>query len=170
MTDSELSWKHHVTLSVTKLIDRLKQLLNWGITFHGIFFWFISCTYSSLFMVSVHGATFHGPTSVTYLFCRNVHCIWFIFLDREAMQWLFFLESNCLPLPSLHRRTGDFLSGGGGGGKPFAQKNSYKLPKFLQNRRTETRAIRCNNIGRTNRWKWLDTVFQGQYLWSFFWA
>ena len=28
MTDSELSWKHHVTLSVTKLIDRLKQLLN----------------------------------------------------------------------------------------------------------------------------------------------
>ena len=113
MTDSELSWKHHVTLSVTKLIDRLKQLLNWGITFHGIFFWFISCTYSSLFMVSVHGATFHGPTSVTYLFCRNVHCIWFIFLDREAMQWLFFLKSNCLPLPSLHRRTGNFLSGGG---------------------------------------------------------
>ena len=131
MIDSELSWKHHVTLSVTKLIDRLKQLLNWGITFHGIFFWFISCTYSSLFMVSVHGATFHGPTSVTYLFCRNVHCIWFIFLDREAMQWLFFLESNCLPLPSLHRRTGNFLSGGGGG-KPFAQNILTSCPNFYK--------------------------------------
>ena len=23
---------------------------------------------------------------------------------------------------------------------------------------------RCNNIGRTGIWKWLDTVFQGQYL------
>ena len=109
MTDSELSWKHHVTLSVTKLIDRLKQLLNWGITFHGIFFWFISCTYSSLFMVSVHGATFHGPTSVTYLFCRNVHCIWFIFRDREAMQSLFFIESNCLPLPSLFFQQSSYL-------------------------------------------------------------
>ena len=30
--------------------------------------------------------------------------------------------------------------------------------------RTETRVIQCNNIGRTGRRKWLETVFQGQYL------
>ena len=36
-----------------------------------------------------------------------------------------------------HRRTGYFLPGGGG--KPFAPKNVCKLPKFLQNSRTETR-------------------------------
>ena len=39
-----------------------------------------------------------------------------------------------------HRRKGYFLPGGGGGGKPFAQKNFCKLLKFLQNSRTETRA------------------------------
>ena len=42
----------------------------------------------------------------------------------------------------------------GGGGKPFAPKNSCKLLKFFQNSRKETRSIRCN----------IDTVFQGQYL------
>ena len=42
-------------------------------------------------------------------------------------------------------------------------KISCKLPKFLQNSRKETRAIPCNNIGHTGRWKWLHTVFQGQY-------
>ena len=41
------------------------------------------------------------------------------------------------------------------------------MPKFLQNSRKETRAVRCNNIGRTGIWKWLDTVFQGQCLPSF---
>ena len=53
-----------------------------------------------------------------------------------------------------HRRTGNFL--------PRGAVNH--LPKFLQNSRKETRAIRCSNIGRTGIWKWLDTVFQGQYL------
>ena len=52
-------------------------------------------------MVSVHGATVHRPTSIRYLFCKNVHCIWFIFLNPETMQSLFFIESNCLPLQSL---------------------------------------------------------------------
>ena len=35
----------------------------------------------------------------------------------------------------------------GGGGEPFAQKNSHKLPKFLRNSRKETRVIRCTNNG-----------------------
>ena len=38
-----------------------------------------------------------------------------------------------------------------GGGKPFTK----------QSNRNEGR---CNKIGRTGIWKWLHTVFQGQYL------
>ena len=59
-------------------------------------------------------------------------------------------------LKERHRRTGNFRPGGGGA--------VNHLPKFLQKSRKETRTIRCNNIGRTGIWKWLDTVFQGQYL------
>ena len=45
-----------------------------------------------------------------------------------------------------------------GGGKPFAQKILASCPNFY------TRAIRCNNIGRTGIRKCLNTVFQGQYI------
>ena len=76
---------------------------------------------------------------------------------NQLFDWRFLFVGYC---PG-HRRTGNFLPEG-------AVNHSCKLPKFLQNRRTETRAIRCNNMGRTSIWKWLDTVFQGQYLWSFF--
>ena len=53
-----------------------------------------------------------------------------------------------------HRCTGNVLLGGGGGGKPFAQKtSSRKLPMQIVTNETysrkETRAIRCKNIGRT---------------------
>ena len=47
----------------------------------------------------------------------------------------------------VHRRTGNFLSGGAVNHLP--KKNSRKLPKFLRNSRKETRAIRCNNVGHT---------------------
>ena len=67
--------------------------------------------------------------------------------------------------PQSHRRTSNFLPVGAVTHLPIY---SCKFLNFLQNSRTETRAIRCNNIGRTSIWKWLDTVFQGQYLWSFF--
>ena len=46
---------------------------------------------------------------------------------------------------------------------PWAQKILASCPNFYKNSRKETRAIPCNNIGHTGRWKWLDTVFQGQY-------
>ena len=49
-----------------------------------------------------------------------------------------------------HWRTGNFLPGGGGGGKPFAQKTLASCPNFYKKSRTETRAIRCNNIGRAS--------------------
>ena len=64
-----------------------------------------------------------------------------------------------------HRRTGNFLPEGA---VTICPKNYRKLPKFLRNSRLrkETRAILCKNIGHTYTgiWRWLDTVFQGQYL------
>ena len=69
--------------------------------------------------------------------------------------------SNSLFISS-HRLTGNFRLGGGG--KPFAQKIIASCPNFYKTVEKTTRAIRCNNIGRTGIWKWLDTVFQGQYL------
>ena len=54
-------------------------------------------------MVSVHGATVHRPTSISYLFCKNMHCVWFnIYFPKPRDHAIpFFIESNCLPLKSL---------------------------------------------------------------------
>ena len=53
-------------------------------------------------MVSVHGATVHRPTSIRYLFCKNVHCINLIYVSKPRDHAIpFFIESNCLPLQSL---------------------------------------------------------------------
>ena len=41
----------------------------------------------------------------------------------------------------VHRRTENFLPGGGGGVKPFAQKILASDPNFLQKNRKETGAI-----------------------------
>ena len=51
-----------------------------------------------------------------------------------------------------------------GGGKPLAQ-DFYKT-KLAQifTKQSNRNEGRCNNIGRTGIWKWLDTVFQSQYL------
>ena len=59
-----------------------------------------------------------------------------------------------------HRRTGRFLPGGAVNHLP---KKSLQVAQIFtkQSNRNEGR---CNNIGRTGIWKWLDTVFQGQYL------
>ena len=64
-----------------------------------------------------------------------------------------------------HRRTGNFCQGGGGG-KPFAQKNLARCPNFYE--RVEKKwGPYCSNIGRPGILRWLDTVFQGQYhVWA----
>ena len=59
-----------------------------------------------------------------------------------------------------HRRTGIFLPGGGG--NPFAQKILASCPNFY--RTVERKLGPCGKIGRTGIWKWLDKVFQSQYL------
>ena len=51
-----------------------------------------------------------------------------------------------------HRRTGNFLPGGGGR-YSICQKNSSKLPKFLQNSRKESRAMQTNMINMARRLK-----------------
>ena len=51
---------------------------------------------------------------------------------------------------------------GGGGGNPFAQKIIASCPNFYET--VERKLGPCNKIGRTGTWKWLDTVFQSQYL------
>ena len=45
-------------------------------------------------MVSVNGGTVHRPTSLRYLFCKNVNCVWIIFLNPETMQSLFLLNQT----------------------------------------------------------------------------
>ena len=60
----------------------------------------------------------------------------------------------------MHRRTGYFLPGGAVNHLP---------KKILQAAQIFTKQLnrnegRCNNIGRTGVWKWLDTAFQGRYL------
>ena len=49
---------------------------------------------------------------------------------------------------SYHRRTGNFLPGGGGGGKPFAQKNLAGCPNFYE-RVGKKGGPYYNNVGRT---------------------
>ena len=49
-----------------------------------------------------------------------------------------------------------------GGRNPFAQKILASCPNFYKT--VERKLGPCNKIGRTGIWKWLDTVFQGQYL------
>ena len=51
---------------------------------------------------------------------------------------------------------------GGGSGNPFAQKILASCPNFYKT--VERKLGPCNKIGRTGIWKWLDTVFQSQYL------
>ena len=61
-----------------------------------------------------------------------------------------FGEANILPriffcLTTRHRRTGNFLPGGGGGGAVnHLPKNYCKLPQILQNSRKETRVMQQN--------------------------
>ena len=74
-----------------------------------------------------------------------------------------FYSKICKNEKEDHRRTGNFWPGGGGAVNHLP-KHSCKLPKFLQNSRKETRAIRCSNIGRNGLWKWLETVFSGSSL------
>ena len=59
-----------------------------------------------------------------------------------------------------HRRMGYFLPGGAVNHLP---KKILQVAQIFtkQSNRNEGR---CNNIGRTGIWKWLDTVFQSQYL------
>ena len=49
-----------------------------------------------------------------------------------------------------------------GSGNPFAQKILASCPNFYET--VERKLGPCNKIGRTGIWKWLDTVFQSQYL------
>ena len=49
-----------------------------------------------------------------------------------------------------------------GGGNPFAQKILASCSNFYKT--VERKLGPCNKIGRTGIWKWLDTVFQSQYL------
>ena len=49
-----------------------------------------------------------------------------------------------------------------GGGNPFAQKILASCPNFYKT--VERKLGPCSKIGRTGIWKWLDTVFQSQYL------
>ena len=59
----------------------------------------LSGNFTRIYIVSVHGATVRRSTTISYLFCRNVHCVWFILLRDHAIP--FFIELNCLPLQSL---------------------------------------------------------------------
>ena len=49
-----------------------------------------------------------------------------------------------------------------GGGNPFAQKILASCPNVY--RTVERKLGPCDKIGRTGIWKWLDKVFQSQYL------
>ena len=51
---------------------------------------------------------------------------------------------------------------GWGGGNPFAQKILASCPSFYKT--VERKLGPCNKIGRTGIRKWLDKVFQSQYL------
>ena len=72
-----------------------------------------------------------------------------------------FLEGLIFGGAYLHRRTGNFLPGGGG--KLFAQKNLAVYPHTYE--RVEKKGgPYYNNVGRTGISRWLDRVsFQGQY-------
>ena len=52
---------------------------------------------------------------------------------------------------------------GQGGAVNHLPKNFLQVAQIFTNRLNRHEG-RCNNIGRTRIWKWLDTVFQGQYL------
>ena len=111
MIDSELSWKHHIDFichKISRSVGIIAKMRHY-IPRHLLLIYIMYLFLLIWIMVYVHGATFHRPTSVTYLFCKNVHCIWFIFLDPEAIQSLFFIESNCLPLPSLFFQQSSYL-------------------------------------------------------------
>ena len=64
----------------------------------------------------------------------------------------------------IHRHTGNFLPGGGS--KPFAQKHLASCPNCYERVKKKWGPY-CSNIGRPGIWRWLDTVFQGQYqVWA----
>ena len=71
-----------------------------------------------------------------------------------------YIYSHAKNASGFHRRTGSFLPGEAVNHLP---KKSLQVAQIFtkQSNRNEGR---CNNIGRTGIWKWLDTVFQGQYL------
>ena len=91
--------------------------------------------------------------------------------DRLGIIWQLWCHCNpdhdkfsSLSNTFVHRRMRNFLLGGAVNHLP--KKFSQVAPIFFLYSRKETRAIRCNHIGCTCIWRWLDTVtvFQGQYL------
>jgi len=72
------------------------HLLKWGIIFqHYIPRYLLLNLYHALitpylnFGICAWGSV-HRPTSISYLFRKNVHCVWFILLNPETMQSLFY--------------------------------------------------------------------------------
>ena len=61
----------------------------------------------------------------------------------------------------VHRHTENFLPGGGG--VNHLPKKFSQVTQIFYKRVEKKRGPYCNNIGRTGVWRWLDTVFQGQY-------
>ena len=64
------------------------------------------------------------------------------------IQFIILDQAEDYPLNNLHRRTGNFLPGGGGWGKPFAQKNLAGCPNVYE-RGGKKGGPYYSNIGRT---------------------
>ena len=120
------------------------------------FTYFISCTFLVNFVLYLSSP----GTRVTKIKRKREHILFFFKVNEwripEKKQTKKWIHKKCT---YIHRRTGNFLSGGAVNHLP--KKNSRKLPKFLRNSRKETRAIRCNNVGHTG-------TEGGSMLWQFF--
>ena len=73
-----------------------------------------------------------------------------------------FLINKRVQLPYLGIGVRAIFCQGAGGGNPFAKTILARCPNIYK--KVERKLGPCNKIGRTGIWKWLDTVFQGQYL------
>ena len=73
-----------------------------------------------------------------------------------------FLINKRVQLPYLGIGVRAIYCQGAGGGNPFAKTILARCPNIYK--KVERKLGPCNKIGRTGIWKWLDTVFQGQYL------